>query len=136
MAQGRYQGPEQRDSHLDPTPGRPVPIPGHPSLTGKWMLAYGPEVGDVFKALADPTRRAILDELTERDGQSLFEICARLANKHGMGSTRQAISQHLEVLESAGLVTTRREGRYKFHHLDTAPLRQIAERWSIPDPER
>ena len=92
-------------------------------------------MGDVFKALADPTRRAILDELTERDGQTLFELCSRLAKKHGMGSTRQAISQHLDVLEAAGLVTTRREGRYKFHHLDTAPLRQIAERWSIPDRE-
>ena len=89
----------------------------------------------MFKALADPTRRAILDELTERDGQTLFEICARLATKHGMGSTRQAISQHLDVLESADLVRTRREGRYKFHHVDTAPLRQIAERWSIPDRE-
>jgi DNA-binding transcriptional ArsR family regulator len=92
-------------------------------------------VGDVFKALADPTRRAILDELTERDGQTLFELCSRLATKHGMGSTRQAISQHLDVLESAGFVRTRREGRYKFHHLDTAPLRQIADRWSIPDRE-
>jgi DNA-binding transcriptional ArsR family regulator len=92
-------------------------------------------VGDVFKALADPTRRAILDELTERDGQTLFELCSRLATKHGMGSTRQAISQHLDVLEGAGLVRTQREGRYKFHHLDTAPLRQIAERWPIPDPE-
>ena len=61
-------------------------------------------MGDVFKALADPTRRAILDELTERDGQTLFEICARLATKHGLGSTRQAVSQHLDVLEDAGLV--------------------------------
>jgi DNA-binding transcriptional ArsR family regulator len=92
-------------------------------------------VGDVFKALAEPTRRAILDELTERDGQTLFELCARLATKHGLGSSRQAISQHLDVLESAGLVRTQRDGRYKFHHLDTAPLRQIADRWSIPDPE-
>jgi DNA-binding transcriptional ArsR family regulator len=92
-------------------------------------------VGDVFKALADPTRRAILDELTDRDGQTLFELCSRLATKHGMGTTRQAISQHVDVLESAGLVRTKREGRYKFHHLDTAPLRQIANRWSIPDPE-
>jgi DNA-binding transcriptional ArsR family regulator len=90
-------------------------------------------VGDVFKALADPTRRAILDELTNRDGQTLFELCARLATRHGMGSTRQAISQHVDVLESAGLVRTRREGRYKFHDLDTAPLRQITDRWSIPD---
>jgi DNA-binding transcriptional ArsR family regulator len=86
----------------------------------------------LFKALADPTRRVILDELTEKDGQTLFEICARLSMKHGLGSSRQAISQHLAVLEEAGLVTTRREGRYKFHHLDTTPLRSIAERWPIP----
>ena len=90
---------------------------------------------DVYKAIADPTRRAILDELTDRDGQTLFELCARLATKHGLASTRQAISQHLDVLEAAGLVTPRREGRYKLHHLDTAPLRQITERWPIPDPE-
>lgn len=86
---------------------------------------------DVYRALADGTRRAILDELTERDGQTLFELCTRLAMKHGLGSSRQAISQHLDVLERAGLVRTRREGRYKFHHLDTAPLRQIVERWPI-----
>jgi DNA-binding transcriptional ArsR family regulator len=92
-------------------------------------------VDDVFKALADPTRRAILDELTWRDGQTLFELCARLATKHGKGSTRQAFSQHIDVLESAGLVSTRREGRYKFHHLDTAPLREITQRWPIPETE-
>ena len=86
----------------------------------------------LFKALADPTRRAILDELTERNGQTLFEVCSRLAMKHGLSSSRQAISQHLAVLEEAGLVTTRREGRYKFHHLDTTPLRSIVERWPIP----
>ena len=86
-------------------------------------------VGDVFKALADPTRRAILDELTERDGQTLFELCARLATKHGMGSTRQAISQHLDVLEEVGLLRTRREGRFKYHYLDTTPLQAIAKRW-------
>jgi DNA-binding transcriptional ArsR family regulator len=86
-------------------------------------------VGDVFKALADPTRRAILDELTDRNAQTLFEICARLATKHGLGSSRQAISQHLEVLEAAGLVETRREGRYKFHYINTAPLEPIVKRW-------
>jgi DNA-binding transcriptional ArsR family regulator len=85
----------------------------------------------LFKALADPTRRVILDELTEKDGQTLFEICGRLAMKHGLSSSRQAISQHLAVLEEAGLVRSRREGRYKFHHLDTTPLRSIAERWPI-----
>jgi DNA-binding transcriptional ArsR family regulator len=87
-------------------------------------------VGDVFKALADPTRRTILDELADRDGQTLFEICTRLVMKHQLTSSRQAISQHLDVLEAAGLVETRRQGRYKFHHLNTAPLRRIAERWT------
>ena len=86
-------------------------------------------VGDVFKALADPTRRKILDEHTDRNGQTLFEICSRLATKHRLGSSRQAISQHLDVLEAAGLVRSRREGRYKFHDLDTRPLERIADRW-------
>lgn len=99
------------------------------------MLAYSEVVADdLFKALADPTRRTILDELTEKSGQTLFEICARLSMKHQLGISRQAISQHLAVLETAGLVETRREGRYKFHDLNTAPLRQIAERWPVPEP--
>ena len=89
-------------------------------------------MGDVYKALADPTRRTILDELTERNGQTLFELCGRLATKHQLGSSRQAISQHLEVLEDAGLVRSRREGRYKFHDLDTEPLERIADRWLDP----
>lgn len=90
-------------------------------------------VGDVFKALADPTRRALLDELTDRNGQTLFELCARLTMKHGVGSTRQAISQHLDVLEEAGLVRTRRDGRYKFHFIDPSPLRAIFDRWPPED---
>jgi DNA-binding transcriptional ArsR family regulator len=101
------------------------------------LLAYGSAVGDVsgdvYRALADPTRRAILDELLERDDQTLFELCARLVSRHGLGSTRQAVSQHLDVLEAAGLVRTRRVGRYKFHSLDTAPLKAITERWRL-DP--
>ncbi len=91
-----------------------------------------PRVGDLYRALADPTRRAIMDELLERDDQTLFELCARLASKHGLGSTRQAISQHLQVLEAVGLVNSRRESRYKFHSLDTSPLRSITERWPVP----
>jgi DNA-binding transcriptional ArsR family regulator len=102
-------------------------------LSGKRLLAYCAVVGDVFKALADPTRRAIVDELQERTGQTLFELCNRLISKHGLSSTRQAISQHLDVLEAAGLVRSRREGRYKFHDLDTTPLRAITDRWRI-DP--
>lgn len=89
-------------------------------------------VGDLYKALADPTRRTILDELTDRDGQTLFEICSRLGMKHGIGASRQAISQHLDVLEGAGLVWTSRSGRYKFHHIDTSPLREIGDRWPQP----
>jgi DNA-binding transcriptional ArsR family regulator len=90
----------------------------------------------MFKALADPTRRAILDELTDRDGQTLFEICGRLAMKHGLMSSRQAISQHIEVLEDAGLLTTRREGRYKFHHINATPLQTIAKRWPTGEQRR
>lgn len=101
-------------------------------MTGKCSLAYKGVVEDdtaLFKAIGDPTRRTILDELTDRDGQTLFEICGRLAMKHGLTSSRQAVSQHLAVLEDAGLVHTRRQGRYKFHHIDTGPLRSISERW-------
>jgi DNA-binding transcriptional ArsR family regulator len=95
-----------------------------------------PGVGDVFKALSDPTRRLILDELTDRDGQTLFELCTRLTMKHQVGSSRQAISQHLDVLEEAGLVRSRREGRYKFHFLDTAPIEQITARWRAPSQDK
>lgn len=98
-------------------------------------------MGDVFKALADPTRRTILDELTRRDGQTLFELCTRLTMSHGIGSSRQAISQHLAVLEDAGLVHTERVGRSKQHYLDTSPLRAIEHRWpphdeAPPDEEK
>ena len=86
-------------------------------------------MGDVFKALADPTRRKILDELSERNGQTLFELCSRLAMKHQLASSRQAISQHLDVLEDAGLIQSRKEGRYKFHDLNTRPLERLADRW-------
>ncbi|GAA2333010.1 metalloregulator ArsR/SmtB family transcription factor [Streptomyces kunmingensis] len=89
---------------------------------------------DLFKALADHTRRLILDELTDTSGQTLFEICARLSMKHRLSMSRQAVSQHLAVLEAAGLVETRREGRYKFHDLNTAPLREITRRWPVSDP--
>jgi len=92
-------------------------------------------VGDVYRALADPTRRAVLDALSERDGQTLFELCTRLAADHGLGSTRQAISQHLAVLQDAGLVLVRRQGRYRVHHLDTSPLQAITDRWP-PGPAK
>lgn len=90
---------------------------------------------DVFRALADPTRRLILDELADRDDQTLFEVCSRLAMKHGVASSRQAISQHLDVLESAGLVRTRREARYKFHAIQRGPLGHLVDRW-IDSPRK
>ncbi len=86
-------------------------------------------MADIYRALADRTRRVILDELAERDGQTLFEICARLSGRHQLGSSRQAISQHLAVLEDAGLITTERDGRYKFHYFNADPLTEIHQRW-------
>ncbi len=88
-------------------------------------------VADVFRALDDETRRIILDELAARDGQTLFEICTLLTMRHGLGSTRQAISQHLAVLEDAGLVTTERSGRSKFHYFNREPLAVISQRWLL-----
>jgi uncharacterized protein YndB with AHSA1/START domain/DNA-binding transcriptional ArsR family regulator len=77
----------------------------------------------VFKALADPTRRALLDGLRERNGQTLGELCEPLA------MARQSASQHLDVLETANLITTVRRGREKLHYLNPVPLWTIEERW-------
>ena len=99
------------------------------ALACKCRLAYRLLVADVFEALAAPARRAILDVLVGRDDQTLFEVCGRLVADHDVDLTRQAISQHLAVLQGAGLVRTRRDGRYKFHSIDTAPLRAALSRW-------
>lgn len=85
----------------------------------------------LFRALADPTRRALLDVLVERDGQTLFELCTRMAGL-GVTSSRQAISQHLDVLADAGLLRVRRVGRYRLHDLDTTALDPLRERWARP----
>ncbi len=86
-------------------------------------------MSDIYEAISVPARRAILDELHDRDGQTLFELCARLTMKHGLNLSRQAISQHLNVLESVGLVSAKREGRYKYHFIHTTPLEEIIRRW-------
>jgi DNA-binding transcriptional ArsR family regulator len=105
-------------------------------LICKSLLAYGAGVADVYRALDDQTRRLVLDELAASDGKTLFEICSLLAMRHGLGLTRQAISQHLAVLESAGLVTTERRGRSKFHYFNREPLTEITRRWpSSEGPE-
>src|SRR5947209_18728041 len=77
----------------------------------------------VFKALADPTRRHLLDRLFERDGRTLTELEAELS------MTRFGVMKHLRVLEAAGLVVTRRSGREKLHYLNPVPIRAILDRW-------
>src|SRR4029079_7238174 len=86
------------------------------------MAAY-PTMDDAFKALADPSRRLLLDSLNERNGQTLRELCTNLE------MARQSVSKHLAVLEAANLVTTVRRGREKLHYLNAAPINEIAERW-------
>ena len=86
---------------------------------------------ELFEALVAPTRRLILDELAEHNGQTLFELCSRLTMKHELSITRQGVSQHLQVLEEAGLVKSRRSGRYKYHDFDPRPLKSIQDRWPI-----
>ena len=78
---------------------------------------------DVFRALADASRRELLDRLFAQNGQTLNELCARLA------MTRQAVSKHLAILEDANLVATVRRGREKLHYLNPVPIHEIAERW-------
>lgn len=78
---------------------------------------------EVFKALADPTRRGLLDRLFERDGQTLGEL------EEGLSMTRFGVMKHLKVLEEAGLLTTRRRGREKLHFLNPVPIRLVYERW-------
>ena len=78
---------------------------------------------EVFKALADASRRALLDRLHARNGQTLTELC------DGLAMTRQAVTKHLAILETANLVTTLRHGREKLHFLNPVPINQIGERW-------
>jgi DNA-binding transcriptional ArsR family regulator len=80
-------------------------------------------IDDVFKALADPTRRRLLDELFEEDGQTLSALEQRLP------MTRFGVAKHLKVLEEAGLVTTQRRGREKLHFLNPVPIREVHDRW-------
>ncbi|UFX46871.1 helix-turn-helix domain-containing protein [Bradyrhizobium sp. 41S5] len=78
---------------------------------------------EVFKALADASRRTLLDRLHGQNGQTLGELC------DGLDMTRQAVTKHLVILEEANLVTTIRHGREKLHYLNPVPIHQIGERW-------
>jgi DNA-binding transcriptional ArsR family regulator len=102
-----------------------VPRPWE-ALTGDHLVTYSADVTDddrVFKALADPTRRFLLDRLFERDGRTLSELESEL------DMTRFGVMKHLRVLEDAGLVVTRRSGREKLHFLNPVPIRLIHDRW-------
>src|SRR5262245_26761039 len=90
------------------------------------MAANHPDIDNVFRALADPGRRRLLDSLNARNGQTLRELCGEL------DMARQSVSKHLAVLEAANLVTTVRRGREKLHYLNAAPINEIGERWITP----
>jgi DNA-binding transcriptional ArsR family regulator len=81
------------------------------------------DVDAVFKALADPSRRELLDRLFSRNGQTLNELCK------GLGMARQSVSQHLDVLEAANLISVERQGREKLHFVNPVPIHEIYERW-------
>ena len=83
----------------------------------------------MFRALADPTRRRLLAELDERDGQTLFELHVRLTSWYGAALTRQGLSKHLRMLEEAGLVRTEWQWRSKHHFLEREPLRRLWRVW-------
>ena len=83
----------------------------------------------IFKALGDPTRRRIMDRLREHPGQSLFEICVQSVAQKGTALSRQAVTQHLDMLEKAGLVRVEWSGRTKIHTLDTSPLQEAEAFW-------
>ncbi|MEP1208746.1 MAG: helix-turn-helix domain-containing protein [Rhizobiaceae bacterium] len=85
----------------------------------------------IFKALADETRRLILDVLRLRDGQTLQELEASLAGQ-GVEMTRFGVMKHLKVLEAASLVISRKQGRFKHHHLNVVPLQEVIDRWIEP----
>jgi DNA-binding transcriptional ArsR family regulator len=102
-------------------------------LTCDLLVTYYPSVQDddrVFKALADPTRRALLDRLFKRDGRTLTEL------EEGLDMTRFGVMKHLRLLEEAGLIATRKRGREKLHFLNPVPVRLIHDRWIDKYTER
>jgi len=92
-------------------------------LTCNHLVAYIDVMDEVFRALADHSRRLLLDRLHARNGQTLSELC------DGLAMTRQAVTKHLGILEDANLVATRKHGREKLHFINPVPIHQIGERW-------
>jgi DNA-binding transcriptional ArsR family regulator len=115
---------QERREQSSPNPHQHILVK---PLTGNQKVAYTMLMDSVFKALADPTRRLILDTLSEEDNQTLFELRTRLIMEHNVDMSRQAITKHLAILEQVGLVTAARSGRYKQLHLNRQPLSEIAQ---------
>ena len=110
----------------------PTAVDGNCSLTGNSTVAYAWCMWDdeaIFKALGDSTRRLILDELCERNEQTLYELTVRLITKHNLTISRQAVSKHLAVLDEAGLVKSIRKGKYRVLTLNKEPLKNLLKRW-------
>lgn len=82
-----------------------------------------------FKAISDNTRRLIIAELSERNTQTLYELCARLITKHQLTISRQGITKHIKILEDAGIVTFERKGKYQLLHFNDTPLKEVATEW-------
>lgn len=117
-----------RSPHATPVSMTRKPVSRHPDLTRNYIVAYTRQVtarsmDRAFKALADPSRRELLDALYRENGQTLGGLCAHL------DMTRQAVSKHLALLEEANLVAIAWRGREKLHYLNPVPIADIAERW-------
>jgi DNA-binding transcriptional ArsR family regulator len=138
QAEAALDGSSQILGKPDPTSprhraGHPGVTALHVDLTGDFLVTYLQVVTDddlVFKALADPTRRLLLDRLFERDGRTLTEL------ESDVEMTRFGVMKHLRLLEDAGLVVARRSGRNKLHFLNSVPIRLIHDRWIDKYTER
>ncbi len=102
-------------------------------LTSNYKVAYNTSMNwdkdAIFKALSDPNRRVILDELSERDELTLYDLTTRLIMKHNLTITRQAIAKHLSALEAAGLVMSKRNGKFRVLIFNREPLKDLLKGW-------
>jgi len=98
-------------------------------ILGDMSVQFDPQLSIVFSALGDPTRLLILDELRKRDEQTLFELCARLFDRHSVSISRQGITRHLNTLEQAELISTAWRGRTKIHSIQAASKTEMINHW-------
>jgi DNA-binding transcriptional ArsR family regulator len=118
----RFAGPPCSELHSKDclTGNHKVPYYGHGTL---WFPISKMKSDAIFRALADPSRRKLLDRLHQKNGQTLAALC------RGLNMTRQAVAKHLGILRKANLVSWKREGRERLHFINPVPINEIAERW-------